>query len=347
MKIGVIGASLAGLVAGDKLARAGHDVTVIEKDRALGGLLAGHRLGGTVFDYGRPFLEAKNDTFKQFIKALVDKNILHLWTNEVEYYDASNRHKINRSTREVEYYAAEKGMGAVAEYLKRWVDIKSEEQAGGLTHIGANRGRKRSWMINLTDISVFECDAVILAVPAPQAYGVLQTTKDETAALRIIRDIDDIHYQPRYALLASYDRQAPSWKAITCENGALSWIGNETSKSNRQEKANMLMQSSADFVYENRKKSEEEIKTALLEEAAQVEGSWMKRPNDTAMHFWKYYRAVNPLDEYFMELEMDEAPLALVGDYFNGNSAEAAYVSAVKLADYWIEKYKETASVTV
>lgn len=339
MVIGIIGASLSGLVAGEKLARAGHDVTVIEKSRVLGGRLATKVTGKGFFDYGLPFLTAEGAMFRAYLNDLMNRDILFKWAEGFPLHDGSQLHEINPNRPKNEYYACHGGLNSLPQKLKRWVDVKSEEKAGGLTHIGADRSRKRAWMINLTDISVFECDAVILATPAPEAYGVLQTAQDETPARRIIRYIDEVQYQPRYVLMASYDHESPSWKGVECEGDTLSWIGNESSKQKADGPARLVIHSSADFVRKYYGGDDQALSRRLLDRAADICADWLGNPRETALHFWKYYRPVNPLEDYFMEMEMEEAPLALVGDYFNGNSAEAAYVSGISLADYWIEKY--------
>ncbi|MBN2730963.1 MAG: FAD-dependent oxidoreductase [Balneolaceae bacterium] len=339
MVIGIIGASLSGLIAGEKLARAGHDVTLIEKSRELGGRLATHRIDDDFFDYGVPFLTAQNRKFQSFIDELQSKDLLYQWADSFPLYDGSQLHSINPNRPKAAYYAGKDGLNRVAENLKRWIDIKSEEKAGGLTHIGADRSRKRAWMINLTDITVFECDAVILATPATEAYGILQTAQDETPARRIIRVIDEIQYQPRFALMASYKEETPSWKGIECNDNTLAWIGNESSKSEKQSATNIVIHSSAQFARTYAEKDLDEVAHLLLEKAADIAEPWLAHPKKTYLRHWKYYRARNPLEDYFMELEMEEAPLALIGDYFKGNSAEAAYLSGYHLADYWINKY--------
>lgn len=340
MKIGIIGASLSGLIAGEKLAKAGHDVTVIEKRRSLGGRLATHRVDGNFFDYGLPFLTAHGQEFTAFVKELIDKDLLHQWTDIFPLYDGSQLHTINPNRPENAYYTSSKGLNSVAQHLKRYVDVKSNETAGGLTYIGSNRSKKRAWMINLINISVFECDAVILATPATEAYGLLNTAQDETPTRRITRYIDEIQYQPRYALMASYREEAPEWKGIECDDNALAWIGNETSKSEEQQGTNIVIHSSAAFARAHAGKNSDEVAKLLLHRASEIAGTWMAQPSQTYLRHWKYYRAVNPIADYFMELEMEEAPLALIGDYFKGNSAEAAYLSGLYLADYWINKYE-------
>lgn len=342
MKIGIIGASLAGLTAGSELAKAGHEVMVIEKSRSPGGRLASHDTGsGNIFDYGISHLNARKNDFRSLINAMKQQGALAEWTSRFEYYDGTQLHEINPNRSAETYHAAPHGMSAVARKLSRWVDVKSEEKAGGLTYIGSDRTRKRAWMINLTDISVFECDAVIIAAPAPEAYGVLQTAQDETAARRIIRHIDEIEYESSFALMAAFeDRETPGWQAIECADDRVGWIVNESSKRDNTH-TSMVIHSSDAFARTYGEADPEETSQLLLGRSAEVAGEqWLALPDWRALHFWKYSRCINPMDEEFMELEMEEAPLALVGDYLGGATAESAYLSGLKLAEYWIQKYE-------
>jgi len=341
MRIGIIGASLAGLTAGQKLAKAGHEVTVIEKSRILGGRLATFDLGnGNIFDYGESHFKAKDNEFRSFVNAMIQQGVLAEWSSRFEYYDGTQLHDINPNRSADTYYAAPDGITAIAEKLSRWVDVKSEEKAGGLTYIGAARTRKRAWMINLTDISVFECDAVIIAAPAPEAYGVLLTAQDETPARRIIRHIDEIEYDSGIALMTAYEgRESPEWKAIECSDSMLYSIINESSKRKNRD-ASLVLHSTDSFAREHVETDPEKTARELLEHAADISGErWLALPDWNALHYWKYSRCTNPMDEAFLELEMEEAPLALVGDYLGGSTTESAYLSGLKLADYWIRKY--------
>lgn len=342
MKIGIIGAGLSGLIAGKRLAKAGHDVTVIEKNRKLGGRLATFKREGQIFDYGVSSIISSDPTFESFLEELRENNIIKEWSRDFALFDGTQLHDINPNRPSNSYHVSEEGLSSIANYLSRWVDVKSEEKAGGLTHIGTDRSKKRSWMINMTDISVFECDAVIIAAPAPEAYGVLQTAQDETPSRRIIRHIDEVHYQPCFALMASYKKEhIPSWKGIECDDHTLNWIGNESAKLQTPAKTSVVIRSSPAFARKHVQSDPEEISRLLLERASDISEAWILNPEWTRLHFWKYYKAIRPLEEYFMELEMEEAPLALVGDYMGGNSVQSAFLSGYNLAEYWMNKYSE------
>ncbi|MDR8394422.1 FAD-dependent oxidoreductase [Aliifodinibius sp. S!AR15-10] len=342
MKIGIIGASLAGLVAGKKLGRAGHDITIIEKNRTLGGRLATLDDGnGNLFDYGVSHFHARKKDFKTFVNYLEEEKIVQEWSSRFEYFDGEQLHDLNPNRSPELHYSSTNGFSKIADKLSRWVDIKSSVQAGGLTYIGDDRTKKRAWMINLTDISVFECDAVIIATPAIQAYGILLTAQDETPARRILRHVDEFQYDPSFTIMASYEDQGvPEWDAVECLDENLKWIINESTKRNNAD-TSLVIHSAASFARKNKEQDPEQIANQLLQHAADVTGeSWISQPKAKHFHHWKYASCKNPIDEDFMELEMDEAPLAIIGDYLGGNSVESSYLSGLRLAEYWNEKYE-------
>lgn len=340
MVIGIIGTSISGLIAGKRLAEAGHDVTVIEKNRALGGRLSTIKMDDLLLDIGLTHFTADTNTFKTFVNQMEKDGVVKKWADEFSLFDGLEFHNIDPNADPKINYAGTNGINGIAQKMSRWVDIKSQEKAGGLTFIGPDRGKKRSWMINLTDISVFECDAVIIATPAVEAYGVLQTAQNITATRRIIRHVDEVQYDGCISLAATFDKDVPDWKGIECEESSIEWISNESSKQDAQQ-AGLVIQSTPDFFRNHAHTDDEAVKELLLKEASTVIEPWILQPKSTYLHRWKYFKARNPINEYFMELEMEDAPLALTGDYLGGTSLENAFVSGYYLAEYWIKKYSE------
>jgi predicted NAD/FAD-dependent oxidoreductase len=340
MVIGIIGASISGLIAGKRLADAGHDVTVIEKSRTIGGRLSTIELDDCYLDFGLTHFEANTHTFNNFVDNLESNGVVKEWTDEFGLYDGAEIYETDPNSDVKPKFVGINGLQTIAEKLGRWVDIKSEEKAGGLTYIGPDRSKKRSWMINLTDISVFECDAVILATPAVEAYGVIQTAQNKTATRRIIRHIDEVQYDGTVSLAVTYDHEVPEWQGVKCENSSIRWISNESSKQD-VDKAALVIQSTHEFFRKHAQTDDEEAQQLLLEEASNIIDSWVRQSKSTYLHRWKYFEARNPINDYFMELEMEKAPLALIGSYLGGNTLENAFLSGYNLAEYWINKYSE------
>jgi renalase len=346
MRIAIIGAGISGLTAGRELSKAGHEVTIIEKSRGLGGRLATRYAGKNLelkLDHGTPYFSVQSPEFSGFISELLDKNMIKIWQDNNWQYDGVQLLDTRpNSTEKIKYIAVE-GMNKIGKYLARWVDVYSETKAGGLTYFGDNRSKKRPWMVNLTDFNTFEADAVIVATPAPQAYGIIQTSQDEVSTLKLIREIDEVEYDSTVTLLAGYpNAEIPEWDLITCEDDIIQTVSNESSKRNGKEELTVVVHSTPEFATHNSETLKEELIEKLLDRLSHITGNWAATPDWNQIHFWRYAKTRNPIKRPYMEVESLDAPLALVGDYFNGNTVDDAYCSGFKLARHWIDKFNHS-----
>lgn len=345
MVIGIIGAGIAGLTAGRLLAKSGHEVTIIEKSKGYGGRMATRYAGKefeTELDHGLSYFTANSPEFQSFVVELLEQSLIKRWGDNIALFDGETLYKKSPNLENKVTFAATQGMNSIGKYLSRWVDVKTETLAGGLTHIGSNRSKKRTWMINLTASNTFEADAVIIAIPAPQAYGILQTAVDEIQALKIIREIDDISYSPCYSLMLGYgEREIPDWEGVQCQNGMVQFISNEVSKKSEKQECSLVVHTTPGFTRSMYGQKNENIIKEILDHLPPIIGSWSATPEWSQLHYWRYSRAEKTLDRPYMELDFEEAPLALIGDYFNGNSVDDAYRSGYLLAKEWINKYND------
>lgn len=194
-------------------------------------------------------------------------------------------------------------------------------------------------MVNLSTSGLFEADAVIIATPAPQAYGILQTTIDETETLKIVRRIDEIHYAPAYSLMVRYtDFNPAEWDSLLCQNSSIRFISNESSKREGQGYT-FVVHSNETFARKHRNSSADVVRDELLKELSLILGEQAFSTDWDKLHFWPYSRAVSTIDKPFFELDIEDVPLALTGDYYEGNQLDQAYRSGYRLAKHWIEKY--------
>lgn len=342
MVVGIVGAGLSGLTAGRILAKAGHEVTIFEKSKGYGGRMATRYAGkklASKMDHGLSYFGVKSDEFREFTAELLDQGLIQTWGDNFVTYDGEQILDSPPNQSHGALYTSTDGMNKIGKYLGRWVDIQTETKVGGLTYFGTNRSKKRSWMMNLTSSNTFGADAVIIALPAPQAYGIIASTIDETNTLKIVRQIDEVSYQPAFSLMAGYGSQeVPGWQGVFCRNNPLEFISNENLKRDTQE-ASFVIQSSESFTKEYRNQNEETVSSKILDEFSEIAGGWAATPDWYQLHFWRYSRAQKVINSSYLELEDEDAPLALVGDYLNGNTVDDAYRSGYKLANDWLEKF--------
>ncbi len=344
MKIGIIGAGLSGLTAGRILARAGHDIVVFEKSRGYGGRMATRRIDSkspASMDHGAPYLTGSADEFLVLLAELEENGLVTLWTDRFSHF-TDDRILPEMPGREPgKYYAAPHGMNAIGKYLGRSLDIHFTEKVGGITHIGGSGPKKSPWMINSASINVFEADAVIIATPAIQAYGLISTAQDEFDLRKMITVLDDVSYSSVVSLMAGYGERNPvEWKAIHCDHPHISWICNETSKRDFSGDMNLVIHSTDQFAKE--KIGTDDLSgtgSQLLRDASKILGPWAARPEWHQSHFWRYHIPRKSLDIPYLESENELAPIALIGDYFQGRSMEAAYMSGLRLGTDWAKKF--------
>lgn len=345
MVIGIIGAGISGLTAGKLLAEAGHDVTILEKSRGFGGRMATRyagKLNDTRLDHGLSWITPHSPEFKAFTAELLENDLLKVWGQNFLFHDGEELSTSNPNNTRALKYTAPGGMNSIGKYLSRWVDVKTGRRVGGLTHIGKHRSKKRTWMVNMSSSGTFEADAIVIATPAPQAYGIINTTIDEIDTLKIVREIDEIRYNPVFTLMLGYGNlEKPEWEGIVCKNSAIQFISNEASKRRVNQECSLVVHASSEFTTAHRHSDEELITTELNSALAGIAGSWTAVPEWSQLHFWRYSTPISAIEKPFMEADDNEAPLAVIGDFFNGTGIDAAYRSGLALGKYWAEKFRD------
>jgi predicted NAD/FAD-dependent oxidoreductase len=68
MKIIIVGAGISGCVCANRLAMAGHAVTLIEKGRGVGGRMSTRRMNGARIDHGAQFFTARDPRMKELVQ---------------------------------------------------------------------------------------------------------------------------------------------------------------------------------------------------------------------------------------------------------------------------------------
>lgn len=342
MIIGIIGAGIAGLTAGRILANAGHEVIIIEKSRGFGGRMSTRYAGENneiKLDHGIPYITAKSTEFKKFIDELESAQLLTEWSDELSLFNVDGFYDTHPAREKSLMYVAPKGMNSIGQYLSRWMDFRLTQRVNGLTMVAPNHKRKSPWIINLMDSTVMEVDALIIATPSVQANGLLQTSQDETSVRLLAAQISKVNYDSSYSLMLGYGkRDIPTWKGIVCQNEIINWVCNENSKRNNSQ-LSLVVHTTPEFSKSQRKETSEKVTKHILRELSKITGDWALTPEWSHLHFWLHNRTVNPIDKPYLESTSEFAPLGIIGDYFNGNSVESAYLSGITLANDWLKKY--------
>ena len=343
MKIAVVGAGLSGLTAGKVLAEAGHEVVIYEKSKGYGGRMATRYAGKNHeyrIDHGVSHFTATDPQFLSVVKEWESKGLVQPWGNRFSFFTGEELMP-KTPLEETNLYTSTRGMNQIGRVMGRMSDVNFDAKVGGITYFGKNRTRKRPWMINFQSGQVVSADAVIIATPAPQAFGVLGMAQDETDTLKMVRQIDEVRYESSFTLMIGIKGvDIPTWQGIECEHGSISFISNESLKRGDNETLYLSIQSSHDFAKQHQHDLKEQVAERLLKELSMILGSWVMSYDWKQIHFWRYASCENPLDVTYLDRGDADAPLALVGDYFKGAQIQDAYSSGYELGQHWKKQFK-------
>ncbi|MFG1604548.1 NAD(P)/FAD-dependent oxidoreductase [Actinoplanes sp. NPDC049265] len=142
----VVGAGIAGLACARELIDAGIPARVVERGRVVGGRLASTRFDGRYADIGAAYLTADDPAFQGLLDSWRVAGLAHPWTDTF----AVSAPEGDDTTTGPMRWSAPGGLRSLAEDLARELDVTLEQEVRALP----------------------EADAVVLAMPAPQAMRV-------------------------------------------------------------------------------------------------------------------------------------------------------------------------------
>jgi len=305
MEIAIVGAGMAGLSAGTQLTRAGHKVTLFDKGRGPGGRMSTRRVqtasGEAQFDHGAQYFTVRDPTFAAQVENWALAGHVARWPA------AGDGAWVGTP-------AMNSPVKAMAQHLNvRWaarVDT-IEPQDGG-------------WKLSVEELGSISADAVVLAVPAEQAAGLLV---DVDAAL---------------AKLAATTVSAPCWTVMAAfgavvsseadvllaDGGAIGWAARNVAKPGRSGPEAWVIQATPHWSTDHVEDDVAVVTDALMAVFAGRVGSLPEVLSVTS-HRWRYARSGRASGQFRWDAARN---LGLCGDWLLEPRVEAAWVSGYRLA---------------
>lgn len=211
VKVTVVGAGLAGLLAARELTANGHDVLVLDKGRGVGGRLATRRIGEAVFDHGAQFFTVRDARFQAIVDGWLAAGVVRVWC-----------HGFGAEQDGYPRYVGSTGMTAIAKHLAKGLDVRTSSLVFSVLP-----SEKRAWTTTLDSGESFDSDAVILTAPIPQSFGFAFT-----AGVEFPEDLRTIDYDRTLGLLAVLDGPSaiPAPGAVQNPDDVFSFVGDNHAK---------------------------------------------------------------------------------------------------------------------
>ncbi len=308
MKVGIVGAGMAGLACAEALAAQGHTVTLLDKGRGAGGRMSVRRmatpLGEAAFDHGAQYFTIRDPRFQARAAAWTAAGCIAPWPAAGP--DA---------------YVGTPGMNAPVRQMAAAFSVQWGARVTRLSRHG------ETWRLEVENADAVDVDAVVVALPAEQAADltgpVAPTLAAQAAATRT---------QPCWTVMAAFEDRLPT--QVDCWRGAdaepLGWAARNVSKPGRAGPESWVLQGGPDWSREALEWSPEEVTAILLAALATRIGVDLPSPIVQGAHRWRYARSGA---EGSAALWDGELRLGLCGDWLIGPRVEAAWLSGTTLAD--------------
>lgn len=305
----IIGGGLSGLTAAATLTEKGKNAIVLDKGRGPGGRMSTRRMGEARCDHGAQFFSTKTIEFQDFIKKAEAAGAVKKWT-PAHFDDAHPR------------YAGTHGMNTAPKFLAKNLAVKASQKVVRLE-------QKNGWIAHTESGNQFSANALVIAIPAPQALDLLKNSgldlPETFAALR------QIEYYPCLAVLARLDRVTalPTPGGFALENQSVAWLADNFQKGITPEPT-LTIHASPAYSQEHLDGDLQAAGAKLLDLAKPHLGA--VQILDFQVHRWRYSLPYQRFSEPFFKAET-EFPLFFGGDGFGMGNVEGAFLSGLAIGN--------------
>ena len=308
MRVGVIGAGMAGMACGQALRGAGHSVTLIDKGRGAGGRMATRRLdtplGEVAFDHGAQYFTARDERFRI----------------QVDQWAAAG-HVAPWSTVGEDAWVGTPGMNAPLNAMASDLEVIWSARVTAITP------RPGGWTISMEDAPDLEEEAVVVAIPAEQAADLLASVSPDMAeAARCVPSA------PCWTLMLAFaERLVADTDWLRGDSASpLGWAVRNSAKPGRGPIEAWVVQAGADWSAQHLDTPKAEIITRLTTALSEQLGVVLPTPIASASHRWLYARSGQGGSEALWDADLK---LGVCGDWLMGPRVEAAWMSGTRLAE--------------
>ena len=313
MKIAIIGAGLAGLTLAQKLASQ-HQVTVFEKARGPGGRMSTRRADPYAFDHGAQYFTASDPQFQAFIDDQMQAGLIAPWPVEIALHGGA---RISDKPK----YVATPGMNAVCKALARPLDVQPQAHVETLISVPGG------WQLSFKDGAVAgPFDWVVSTAPAEQTQILLPEQFSGQASLR------DVDMSGCFALMLGFEGPVDlPFAALKSATPPIGWMALNSAKPGRPAATALLIQSDNAWAEAHLDNDPSSVMQTLLDAGSELTGLDLASASHQVVHRWRYASTPKSAGRPF--LIDPNLNLAACGDWCLGGKVEAAYLSAMALAD--------------
>jgi renalase len=315
--VAIIGAGMAGISCATALRSAVPRVKVFEKMAAAGGRMCSFRAGEHQYDGGAQYFTARSLAFQQQIEHWKQNWLVaewEAWLVDLHLGDALSRED------GVVRYVGRPVMQSCIDDMAGLSEVQYQVEVGRIAHT-ADR-----WELFGTRGEILgDYDAVVIAVPAPQAVPLLQ------AAPHLAKAAQSVNILPCWSVMLAFEQPLNlGFDAAFLVMPKLTWAARDSSKPERQEREVWVLHGSPEWSNAHKELEPIDVVMQFLQDFELATRRKLPMPAHVDARFWPIALVVNSLaGEEFYDPQLK---LGVCGDWCRMPRVEGAYLSGISLA---------------
>jgi len=313
LRIGVIGAGPAGLMAARTLADHSMDVTVFDKGRGPGGRTSTRLFEGGSVDHGAPFIRFTDERLKPWAQAWATRGLIARFKGRVhsegDAEDFDNQ------------WTAIPGMRALAQELASDLTLHTS------TRIERLAREDDLWHLMIEDGDHFgPFDHVVVALPARQASALLSGVSPT-----MLQSLTSVEMQPVWTTMLAFDSKLDvDWDAASRLSDELDLVIRDSVKPHRSGPDTWVIHASADWSTARIEWDADEVERRLLAAFLDAAGGDLPSITWKRTHRWRFARtARGTLEESLLDMDNN---VSACGDWATCGRDEHARMCGVETA---------------
>ncbi|WP_066015027.1 NAD(P)/FAD-dependent oxidoreductase [Endozoicomonas atrinae] len=321
MKIALIGAGLSGIKAASLLIDLGHEVTVFEKSRGLGGRLANRRTAWGKLDIGAQYFTARDPDFQKQVELWLQASVVQVWDFSPYCVEQG---KLIPSPDETVRYTGSPLMNQLVYCSSNGLMVNFQ------CAVTAVEKLRKGWRLFTSNGEVFsDFDWLIVSSPAEQSRALLENCSD------VMTDVPEAVHQPCWAVGLATRGEAPESVQGIFGDDTVRWASRLSNRPGFIKAPDIddvwMLHFSPEWSEQQGKETPVDIGQTGLE--------WLQKIMDTELdksaeyrHYWRYAN-IKPVTFDKSYLLDEHQRLSVIGAWCAGGRVEGAWLSAVN----WVE----------
>lgn len=302
MKVGIVGAGVAGLACADRLRDSAIETVLFDKGRRPGGRLSTLSLDGLAWDFGAQYIKPDDGAFAAQVTAWRQAGLVAPWPGGPE--------------------------GALVP-VPTMSALTAAQCAGHDVRFGAQvlriAGGPSVWHLCGPDLDEGPFAALAIAIPSQQAAPLLSLHD-----LPMAREAAAARSQPCWAVMVAFAEPLSGLSDYIEQRGAIAWAARDNSKPGRDKSECWVIHADADWSQSHLEASREVVAALLMALFAAEAGRPLPTLTFLKAHRWRFAR---PYGQHEHTLWNPQLRLGACGDWCMSGQIGGAWRAGTDLAD--------------